>query len=138
MTFEEFWVVYDHKKAKVAAQRAWNKLTLDEKSTVHHNVQSYVDSTTTNYEARGSGKRFRAHAASYLNGKFFNDEIKKKPKRNKFKARYNTATPEEIARVKRGYERLKKEGKERMKKRKEEGWKPPLAGQRTKKNLGYD
>lgn len=138
MTFDEFWIVFDNKKAKVKAQKAWDKLTMDEKSLVHHNVQDYVDSTTTNYEARGSGKVFRSHPASYLNGKFFNDEIKKKTKKKNFR-KYNTATSEELEQMKRAYAREKIKGKERIKKRKEEGFERPLegAGARMKNKMGW-
>jgi len=143
MIFYEFWEKYNYKTDRISCQKKWEKLTMNEKSIVHHNLQPYLDSIPD--------KKYLLKPFKYLNRKIFLDPIENQgPTGNKRKTKnpmnlkapvYPKMTPEEeeeCRAIQRAYEREKKEGKERMKKRKSEGYKQPLMGQRMKNNLGWD
>ena len=65
--FEEFWDLYDYKKSKDKAEKAWKTLNKEEKALALHHAPLYVKSTPD--------KQFRKHPTTYLNNKNFNDEI---------------------------------------------------------------
>ena len=65
--FEEFWDLYDYKKSKDKAEKAWKTLNKEEKALALHHTPLYVKSTPD--------KQFRKHPTTYLNNKNFNDEI---------------------------------------------------------------
>jgi len=65
--FEEFWDLYDYKKSRDKAEKAWKTLNKEEKALALQNAPLYVKSTPD--------KQFRKHPTTYLNNKNFNDEI---------------------------------------------------------------
>ena len=66
-SFNEFWNLYEKKVARLAAERAWLKLSFREIEKVFDVVRNYVLSTPD--------EKFRCHASTWLNQKRFNDEI---------------------------------------------------------------
>lgn len=67
--FEKFWVVYDKRVEKVAAEKSWKKLTLDE------NLFDLIIESAKKYCAATPDKTYRKNPATWLNGKCWNDEI---------------------------------------------------------------
>lgn len=65
--FEEFWDLYDYKKSRDKAEKAWKTLNKEEKALALQHAPVYAQSTPD--------KQFRKHPATYLNNKSFNDEI---------------------------------------------------------------
>ena len=65
--FEEFWDLYDYKKSKDKAEKAWKTLNKEEKALALQHAPVYAQSTPD--------KQFRKHPTTYLNNKSFNDEI---------------------------------------------------------------
>jgi uncharacterized protein YdaU (DUF1376 family) len=65
--FEEFWDLYDYKKSRDKAEKAWKSLNKEEKALALQHAPLYVNSTPD--------KQFRKHPTTYLNNKNFNDEI---------------------------------------------------------------
>ena len=65
--FEEFWDLYDYKKSRDKAEKAWKTLNKEEKALALQHAPLYVKSTPD--------KQFRKHPTTYLNNKNFNDEI---------------------------------------------------------------
>jgi cell fate (sporulation/competence/biofilm development) regulator YlbF (YheA/YmcA/DUF963 family) len=65
--FEEFWDLYDYKKSRDKAEKAWKTLNQDEKALALQHAPVYAKSTPD--------KQFRKHPTTYLNSKSFNDEI---------------------------------------------------------------
>jgi uncharacterized protein YdaU (DUF1376 family) len=65
--FEEFWDLYDYKKSKDKAEKAWKTLNQEEKALALQHAPVYAQSTPD--------KQFRKHPTTYLNNKSFNDEI---------------------------------------------------------------
>jgi len=65
--FEEFWDLYDYKKSRDKAEKAWKSLNKEEKALALQHAPLYVKSTPD--------KQFRKHPTTYLNNKNFNDEI---------------------------------------------------------------
>ena len=65
--FEQFWNLYDYKKSRTKAEKAWKSLNQLEKDLVLQHTPLYVNSTPN--------KQFRLHPTTYLNNKSFNDEI---------------------------------------------------------------
>jgi hypothetical protein len=66
--FNTFWDLYQYKKARPEAEKAWNKLSVVDKTAVMMNVTAFVQSTPD--------KNYRPHAATYLNGRRWEDELK--------------------------------------------------------------
>lgn len=60
------WDLYDHKKGKTRARRAWDSLTSEERTAVFNHVRSFVGATPN--------KNYRPHFSSYLNGRRWEDE----------------------------------------------------------------
>ena len=65
--FEEFWDLYDYKKSRDKAEKAWKNLNQEEKALALQHAPVYAQSTPD--------KQFRKHPTTYLNNKSFNDEI---------------------------------------------------------------
>ena len=65
--FEEFWDLYDYKKSRDKAEKAWKTLNQEEKALALQHAPVYAQSTPD--------KQFRKHPTTYLNNKSFNDEI---------------------------------------------------------------
>ena len=65
--FEEFWDLYDYKKSRDKAEKAWKTLNKEEKALALQHAPVYAKSTPD--------KQFRKHPTTYLNSKSFNDEI---------------------------------------------------------------
>jgi len=65
--FEEFWDLYDYKKSRDKAEKAWKSLNKEEKDLALQHAPLYAQSTPD--------KQFRKHPTTYLNSKSFNDEI---------------------------------------------------------------
>ena len=65
--FEEFWDLYDYKKSRDKAEKAWKTLNQQEKALALQHAPVYAQSTPD--------KQFRKHPTTYLNSKSFNDEI---------------------------------------------------------------
>ena len=65
--FEEFWDLYDYKKSRDKAEKAWKTLNKEEKVLALLHAPVYAQSTPD--------KQFRKHPTTYLNNKSFNDEI---------------------------------------------------------------
>jgi cell fate (sporulation/competence/biofilm development) regulator YlbF (YheA/YmcA/DUF963 family) len=65
--FEEFWDLYDYKKSRDKAEKAWKTLNKEEKALALQHAPVYAKSTPD--------KQFRKHPSTYLNSKSFNDEI---------------------------------------------------------------
>ena len=65
--FEQFWDLYDYKKSRDKAEKAWKSLNKEEKALALQHAPLYAQSTPD--------KQFRKHPTTYLNSKSFNDEI---------------------------------------------------------------
>lgn len=67
--FDEFWVVYDKKVGRVAAERAWKRARIDEVllKAVLEAAKAYVAVTPD--------KAFRRHPATWINQRGWEDEI---------------------------------------------------------------
>ena len=70
--FENFWNVYNKKIDRVKCEKAWLKLTDDERKKINETIENYVKSNPD--------LQFRKYPHTYLNGKCFNDEIVFYPK----------------------------------------------------------
>ena len=69
--FDEFWSLYPKKVARKAAEKAFNKLKSDERLKVLEVIQAHVDY----WKATDTDKMYMPHAASWLNGARFDDEL---------------------------------------------------------------
>ena len=69
--FDGIWAAYGHKVGKASAQKAWRRLKPVEKDLAMAAVGAYVARTDPN---GADGKRFRAHLATWLNGRRWEDE----------------------------------------------------------------
>ncbi len=65
--FEEFWAKYPRKVAKLEAQKAWNKMTPDQRSKAIEAIPAHA--------RRWDDLHFVPHAASWLRGERFLDEL---------------------------------------------------------------
>jgi hypothetical protein len=65
--FDRFWDLYDYKKSRDKAEKAWKTLNKEEKALALLHAPVYAQSTPD--------KQFRKHPTTYLNNKSFNDEI---------------------------------------------------------------
>lgn len=68
IAFEEFWKAYPLKKAKIPAEKAWNRLSVSDKRAAYKGVQTYhEDCTKTGVSI--------AYPATYLNQRRWTDEL---------------------------------------------------------------
>lgn len=65
--FDTFWDTYNYKVGKQDAEKAWDKLSEEEKEACVKAIPKYVAATPDT--------QFRKHPTTYLNGKHWNDEI---------------------------------------------------------------
>lgn len=72
--FLTFWDAYQHKVARSNAEKAWNKLCVGDKMKAMAAVATYVERTTTDPHD-GTRRPLRAHAATWLNARRWEDEI---------------------------------------------------------------
>lgn len=75
-TFDEFWSAYPLKKAKQKAEQAWAKLPPAKRGA------AFADVPTRAVQDRQWLDGFIPHAATYLNGERWTDEIEKRGSRN--------------------------------------------------------
>lgn len=68
LTFEAFWEAYDQKVKKVMAEKAWEKMTPADRIKAFIGIKGY-----NNYLQRKNGIQ-KAHASTYLNQRYFEDE----------------------------------------------------------------
>lgn len=71
MTFDEFWAIYPRKVARKDAARAWEKLTPEQQFTAFEALPVHV----RYWNAAGRTKETTPHAASWLNGERWTDEL---------------------------------------------------------------
>jgi len=73
MNFAEFWSLYPRKTAKLAAERAWNRLSPDEDlSSV---IQQAIARQRKSEQWTCKGGAFVPHASTWLNGRRWEDEL---------------------------------------------------------------
>lgn len=65
--FEDFWNLYDYKKARPLCEKKWKKLSLEDQQNILIAIPAYKESTPD--------KRFRKHPFAYLNQRAWEDEI---------------------------------------------------------------
>ena len=70
--FDHFWEIYPKKMAKIPAQRAWERLTLDKKRIAYADIKKGRYSDTE--------KAYIPNAATYLNQERWEDEIIEQPR----------------------------------------------------------
>lgn len=74
-SFKIIWEMYKHKVSKTAAQRAWSKLTPADRKLAIAGVDKYVKRT----DPAGQSAPYRAHLATWLNGRRWEDELPHMP-----------------------------------------------------------
>ena len=67
LSFDDFWTEYNYKKGKHAAEKAWKKVTEEDKQMILDTLRSYLRSTEKD------NKKFRKLPASYINQKVWLD-----------------------------------------------------------------
>lgn len=66
-TFDDFWNLYDYKKSKPTALKAWNKIPHETKVKIMGVIPDYLRATPE--------KKYRKHPSTWLNQECWNDEI---------------------------------------------------------------
>jgi uncharacterized protein YdaU (DUF1376 family) len=81
--FEDFWSLYDYKKSKKAAEKAWLKIRVDSCLLIEilHATKDYVKNTPD--------KTYRKHPATWLNQRCWEDEIVKKSAKSQNDAEFD-------------------------------------------------
>ncbi len=74
--FTEFWTAYPRKEAKQNAIKAWNKLKPDDRLQV--SIAHALVTAKASEQWRKDGGKFIPHAASWINGKRWNDQTAEK------------------------------------------------------------
>lgn len=69
--FEDFWKLYPRKVARKDAEKAWNKLTAEQKFVALHSLPIHV----RYWESAGRSKETIPHCATWLNGERWTDEL---------------------------------------------------------------
>jgi hypothetical protein len=67
ITFEIFWNLYDKKTGREKCEKKWNNLTQAEKEMIIEKLPKYL--------ATISDKKYQKDPLTYLNGKYWNDEL---------------------------------------------------------------
>ena len=70
MDFSDFWQAYPRRVAKREAEKAWAKIALSEHQAVLDGLARYIA-----YEWQGREMCFIPHAASWLRGRRWEDEL---------------------------------------------------------------
>ena len=63
--FENFWQSYPRREAKIAAQRAWKRLSFTDRQKAIEGIYKFLC----------RDRRFIPHPATYLNGRRWEDEV---------------------------------------------------------------
>lgn len=71
MRFEEFYKAYPKKVARKDAEKAWSRLTPAEQEQAMEALPNHV----RYWSANGTPKEYMPHAATWLNGARYEDEI---------------------------------------------------------------
>ena len=71
--FEEFYKPYPNKKARGAAERAWAKMTKDERALCRHAIEAQVKA---NHFRGTDGMDYVPHPTTWLNERRWQDEVK--------------------------------------------------------------
>ena len=66
-TFEDFWILYDHKFDKKVCEQKWKLLAQSEKESIMEYLPAYIQSTLS--------KEFRKHPKTFLTNKSWNNDI---------------------------------------------------------------
>lgn len=74
-SFNLIWAMYQHKISKAAAQRAWSRLKPADRKLAIAGCDRYVKRT----DPTGQAAPYRAHLATWLNGRRWEDELPKSP-----------------------------------------------------------
>jgi hypothetical protein len=69
--FTEFWAAYPKKVAKLDAQKAWNKLTPEDRFAAVQALSIHV----RYWQIAGTAKEFMPHGATWLHGRRWEDEL---------------------------------------------------------------
>jgi predicted Fe-S protein YdhL (DUF1289 family) len=69
--FEAFWSLYPRRVAKLDAQRAWARLTAQDRAEVLRRLPLFLDV----WRHTKSERRYILHPATFLNGRRWEDEI---------------------------------------------------------------
>lgn len=71
MTFEDAWLLYPKKVAKLDAQKAWNKLRPDQQWAVMQALPIHA----RYWDAAGTAKEYLPHFATWIRGERWTDEL---------------------------------------------------------------
>jgi len=77
--FDEFWQLYPRKIAKANARKAWAKLTAEQQLM----AAKAIDTHCQYWKAKETELEFIPHAATWLNGERYEDELVIEPKKEK-------------------------------------------------------
>ena len=77
--FELFWSFYPRKVSKAAARKAWAKLSAEQQLM----AAKAIDTHCQYWKAKETELEFIPHAATWLNGERFEDELVIEPKKEK-------------------------------------------------------
>jgi hypothetical protein len=85
--FEKFWELYPKKKSKQAALLAFRRLSLKDSAAAFFALPQHIELD----DWKKDGGRFIPHAATWLNGRRFEDvlEIKISPEKSEFQKRFD-------------------------------------------------
>lgn len=75
--FESFWAIYPRKKSRAAAEKAWLKVAPD--SGLAQRILDAVAAQRKSPEWTKDGGQFVPHAATWLNGRRWEDEVEQAP-----------------------------------------------------------
>lgn len=70
-TFAEFYQAYPRKMARKEAERAWNRMTPEERERAMEALPNHV----RYWDATNTGREFIPYPASWLNGARYDDEV---------------------------------------------------------------
>lgn len=71
MTFQEFYSRYPKKVAKKDAEKAWARLTDEQRKAALEALPKHIKA----WEVKGTEKEYMPHPASWINGERWEDEI---------------------------------------------------------------
>lgn len=71
MTFDQFWTLYPKRVAKRDAEKAFAKLSVDEKAKALEALPTHI----RYWDIKGTEKHYIPHPATWLNGARFEDEL---------------------------------------------------------------
>jgi hypothetical protein len=77
--FDEFWQLYPRKIAKANARKAWQKLSAEQQLMAAKAINTHCQY----WKAKETELEFIPHAATWLNGERYEDELVIEPKKEK-------------------------------------------------------